>query len=99
LQVVSGLSAIGFAFAGFLVGFGTKLGNGCTSGHGNIYFKYIFQVFADFQDFQKDLLSQFFASWDVELLLPLLNIILISSPRIPKIRVKYRPLSPKLCLI
>ena len=24
----------GFALAGFLVGFGTKLGNGCTSGHG-----------------------------------------------------------------
>ena len=22
-------------FAGFCVGFGTKLGNGCTSGHGN----------------------------------------------------------------
>jgi len=28
------LSAIGFAVAGLLVGFGTKLGNGCTSGHG-----------------------------------------------------------------
>ncbi len=25
---------IGFAISGFLVGFGTKLGNGCTSGHG-----------------------------------------------------------------
>jgi len=24
----------GFAVSGFLVGFGTKLGNGCTSGHG-----------------------------------------------------------------
>lgn len=24
----------GYALAGFLVGFGTKLGNGCTSGHG-----------------------------------------------------------------
>lgn len=24
----------GFALAGLLVGFGTKLGNGCTSGHG-----------------------------------------------------------------
>lgn len=24
----------GFALAGFLVGFGTKLANGCTSGHG-----------------------------------------------------------------
>lgn len=24
----------GFICAGFLVGFGTKLGNGCTSGHG-----------------------------------------------------------------
>lgn len=29
-----GLSFIGFCIAGFLVGFGTKLGNGCTSGHG-----------------------------------------------------------------
>ena len=28
------LSALGYAIAGFLVGFGTKLGNGCTSGHG-----------------------------------------------------------------
>ena len=27
-------SYIGFAIAGLLVGFGTKLGNGCTSGHG-----------------------------------------------------------------
>ena len=25
---------MGYALAGFLVGFGTKLGNGCTSGHG-----------------------------------------------------------------
>lgn len=25
---------IGFVVSGFLVGFGTKLGNGCTSGHG-----------------------------------------------------------------
>ena len=25
---------MGFALAGLLVGFGTKLGNGCTSGHG-----------------------------------------------------------------
>ena len=25
---------LGFAVAGFLVGFGTKLSNGCTSGHG-----------------------------------------------------------------
>lgn len=25
---------MGFAISGFLVGFGTKLGNGCTSGHG-----------------------------------------------------------------
>jgi uncharacterized membrane protein YedE/YeeE len=28
------LSFGGFIFGGFLVGFGTKLGNGCTSGHG-----------------------------------------------------------------
>lgn len=28
------LSALGYGLAGFLVGFGTKLGNGCTSGHG-----------------------------------------------------------------
>lgn len=28
------LSALGFALGGFLVGFGTKMGNGCTSGHG-----------------------------------------------------------------
>ena len=27
-------SYLGYATAGFLVGFGTKLGNGCTSGHG-----------------------------------------------------------------
>jgi uncharacterized membrane protein YedE/YeeE len=27
-------SLIGFLISGFLVGFGTKLGNGCTSGHG-----------------------------------------------------------------
>lgn len=34
---VSSISKIGFigaAIAGLLVGFGTKLGNGCTSGHG-----------------------------------------------------------------
>jgi uncharacterized membrane protein YedE/YeeE len=30
----NGLSLIGFLIAGFFVGFGTKLGNGCTSGHG-----------------------------------------------------------------
>ena len=28
------LSALGYGVSGFLVGFGTKLGNGCTSGHG-----------------------------------------------------------------
>jgi uncharacterized membrane protein YedE/YeeE len=28
------VSTIGYAVAGFLVGMGTKLGNGCTSGHG-----------------------------------------------------------------
>lgn len=27
-------SQLGFALAGILVGFGTKLSNGCTSGHG-----------------------------------------------------------------
>jgi uncharacterized membrane protein YedE/YeeE len=27
-------SQFGYAFAGFLVGLGTKLANGCTSGHG-----------------------------------------------------------------
>lgn len=27
-------SFLGFALAGLLVGFGTKFGNGCTSGHG-----------------------------------------------------------------
>mmetsp|Transcript_16801 Transcript_16801/g.1504 ORF Transcript_16801/g.1504 Transcript_16801/m.1504 type:complete len:111 (+) Transcript_16801:170-502(+) len=30
----SGLSVIGFALGGLLTGIGTKLGNGCTSGHG-----------------------------------------------------------------
>jgi len=30
----SRLSPLGFVIAGLLVGFGTKLGNGCTSGHG-----------------------------------------------------------------
>lgn len=29
-----GLNMLGFAIGGLLVGFGTKLGNGCTSGHG-----------------------------------------------------------------
>jgi uncharacterized membrane protein YedE/YeeE len=28
------VSYIGYAIAGFLVGFGTRLGHGCTSGHG-----------------------------------------------------------------
>ena len=28
------VSTLGFCIAGFLVGFGTRLGNGCTSGHG-----------------------------------------------------------------
>jgi uncharacterized membrane protein YedE/YeeE len=31
---IGGLSLIGFCLAGFLVGFGTKWANGCTSGHG-----------------------------------------------------------------
>lgn len=30
----SGLSTLGFAISGIFVGIGTKLGNGCTSGHG-----------------------------------------------------------------
>lgn len=33
-KLASGLSFVGFCIAGFLVGFGTRLGNGCTSGHG-----------------------------------------------------------------
>ena len=33
-QIVSATSYFGYAIAGLLVGFGTKLGNGCTSGHG-----------------------------------------------------------------
>lgn len=32
--MLANLGMIGFALAGFLVGFGTKMGNGCTSGHG-----------------------------------------------------------------
>lgn len=31
---ISGASKFDFMIAGFLVGFGTLLGNGCTSGHG-----------------------------------------------------------------
>lgn len=31
---MAGTSFVGFALAGLLVGFGTKLSNGCTSGHG-----------------------------------------------------------------
>lgn len=31
---IAGLDLVGWIVAGFLVGFGTKLGNGCTSGHG-----------------------------------------------------------------
>lgn len=34
LLMTGGLSLTGFIIAGFLVGFGTKLANGCTSGHG-----------------------------------------------------------------
>lgn len=33
-SVVSKLDLIGFTLAGLLVGIGTRLGNGCTSGHG-----------------------------------------------------------------
>lgn len=31
---IKDLNILGFIIAGFLVGFGTKMGNGCTSGHG-----------------------------------------------------------------
>ncbi|CAD8068430.1 unnamed protein product [Paramecium sonneborni] len=34
INSISKIGYIGAAIAGFLVGFGTKLGNGCTSGHG-----------------------------------------------------------------
>ena len=33
-DVVKGLNLAGWIIAGLLVGFGTKLGNGCPSGHG-----------------------------------------------------------------
>jgi hypothetical protein len=33
-DIVYGLSYFGFIISGFLVGFGAKLQNGCTSGHG-----------------------------------------------------------------
>ena len=33
-KFISDLSFPGFIFAGFLVGFGAKMANGCTSGHG-----------------------------------------------------------------
>lgn len=33
-EFLAGLSLLGFIICGFLVGFGTKLSNGCTSGHG-----------------------------------------------------------------
>ena len=33
-QITEYTSYFGFALGGLLVGFGTKLGNGCTSGHG-----------------------------------------------------------------
>lgn len=34
LEMVSEFSIAAFCIGGLLVGFGTKLGNGCTSGHG-----------------------------------------------------------------
>jgi uncharacterized membrane protein YedE/YeeE len=34
VQMVAGLSCIGFLLGGLFVGLGTKLANGCTSGHG-----------------------------------------------------------------
>lgn len=33
-DILQKTSYLGFALAGLLVGFGTKLSNGCTSGHG-----------------------------------------------------------------
>ena len=33
-EYINGISLFGIAISGFLVGFGTKMGNGCTSGHG-----------------------------------------------------------------
>jgi hypothetical protein len=33
-QIADYTSYVGYAVAGLLVGFGTKMGNGCTSGHG-----------------------------------------------------------------
>lgn len=33
-NITAATSYVGYAVAGLLVGFGTKLGNGCTSGHG-----------------------------------------------------------------
>ena len=33
-EYINGISLFGLAISGFLVGFGTKMGNGCTSGHG-----------------------------------------------------------------
>lgn len=33
-MITYGTSYLGYALSGFLVGFGTKLSNGCTSGHG-----------------------------------------------------------------
>lgn len=33
-KITTQTSYIGYALAGLLVGFGTKLSNGCTSGHG-----------------------------------------------------------------
>ena len=32
--VTPAISPLGYAIAGFLVGLGTRLGNGCTTGHG-----------------------------------------------------------------
>ena len=37
--MVLNLDFVGFGIGGFLVGFGTKTANGCTSGHGkHIYY-------------------------------------------------------------
>ena len=33
-EYIKGISLFGIGISGFLVGFGTKMGNGCTSGHG-----------------------------------------------------------------
>ena len=43
------VSPLGFVIGGFLVGFGTRLGNGCTTGHGECLFFYEIYSFALFE--------------------------------------------------